>query len=60
MLSDTSIKRDKKKCALPRRILLKARELCGKRKRLRLNAALSEKLKGCDFTIFSNVICHCH
>lgn len=54
MLSDTSIKRDKKKCALPRRILLKARELCGKRKRRCLNANLSEKLKDCKFTVFSN------
>ena len=54
MLSDKSVKRDKKKYALPRRILLKVREICGKRSRVRLNAALREQLSGCEFTVFSN------
>lgn len=54
MLSDTSIKRDKKKYPLPRRVLLKVRELCGKRKRVLLNAEMAKRLEGCSFTVFSN------
>ncbi len=54
MLCDKSIRRDKKKCALPRRVLLKLREICGKRSRERLNAEMAKRLEGADFTVFSN------
>lgn len=53
MLSDTSIQRDKN-YSLPRRVLLKLRAKCASKGRARLDAAMREKLKDIEFSIFSN------
>ena len=53
MLSDNTIRRDKN-YSLPRRALLKLRAKCASNGRARLDAAMREKLKDKEFTIFSN------
>lgn len=53
MLSDTRIRRDKN-YSLPRRVLLKLRAKCAAKGRTKLDAAMREKLKDAEFTIFSD------